>query len=412
MHITVTPDQWHNHRTYVKTSSILIMGCGVLFFAMFDGFVRFGPIAPMIWLMAYACVAMAFIASPQRAISIMLRHWPIFLLPLFAILSTIWTSAPTRTPIAGFQLFMTTLIAVMIANHLTTRQLMLALLLGQACGFLLSLLNIMALIIPATSPVNGSLIGIYGHKTAFGYSAVLSSFALMAWLSYYGKEAWALLFAILVTPIVLNTQSATAIGSFSIVFVLFFILRLRRISPVPARRILLLVTTFFGTSVVLLTALSQTLSSTVLSALGKSTTLTGRTELWQIAIDIWRDAPILGVGFSAFWHSAEHAISVSFIHVYVDDRLDGFHNAFLECLVAMGAIGVFILLLNMLISTLRLCALTFLHLSHDAMIWLCVLLCYVLVAMMIQDVGFKQHSGSYMMMVFCYIYAMPLNRRA
>jgi hypothetical protein len=104
-------------------------------------------------------------------------------------------------------------------------------------------------------------------------------------------------------------------------------------------------------------------------------------------------------------------MSVNHIRVYVDDRLDGFHNAFVEWLVAMGSIGMLILIMTVLIAIIRLSLLIFKHLSLDAMIWFSVLLCYVMVAMMIQDVGFKQHSGSYMMMVFCYLYAMPFNRR-
>ena len=405
-------DQREYHQTYVRFSSLFIMACAVLFFTVFDGFARFDPVAPMIWMIAYCCVALGFIAAPKKSISTVLRHWPIFLLPAFAILSTLWTSAPTRTPIAGAQLFMTTLIAVMISQQVNTRQLMLALFLGQAGGLGMSLLNIATPVIPASSIVNGSLIGIYGHKTAFGYSAVLSSFALIAWLSFERKEAWGLMFAILLSPLVINTQSATAIGSFSVVFVLFFLLLLRRLTPITARRILLLITTITVFIALLLMVFSKTILQIVLTALGKSATLTGRTELWLIAMDIWRDSPMIGVGFSAFWYSSEHAISVSHIHAYVDNRLDGFHNAFLECLVALGAIGALILAAMVLIATIRLSVLIFRHLSHDAMIWFSVLLCYVMVAMMIQDVGFKQHSGCYMMMVFCYLYAMPFNRRA
>ena len=412
MPVFATSDTRILHRSYMRFSDVIIIACAILFFTMFDGFVRFGHVAPAIWMMAYGLVALGFIASPERSIFIVLQHWPVFLLPALAIVSTMWTSAPIRTPIAGFQLFMTTLIAVMISQQLNTRQLMLAIFIGQTFGLVFSLLNITASVIPASSAANGSLIGIYGHKTAFGYSAVLSSFALMAWLSYRGQEVWGLLFAILVSPLVINTQSATAIVSFSIVFALFFLLTLRRMAPITARRVLLFITCLAGLALSMLIMFFQTMTNTVLAALGKTTTLTGRTELWQIAIDIWRDAPILGVGFSAFWHSNEHAMSVKYIHVYVDDRLDGFHNAFLECLVALGVIGVMILGAIVLISILRLCAMTFLYLSHDAMIWLCVLVFYVMVAMLIQDVGFKQHSGSFMMMVFCYIYAMPFNRRA
>jgi exopolysaccharide production protein ExoQ len=411
MLIGVTKNQMVMYKKYVRFSSLLIIACAVLFFTMFDGFVRFGAVAPAIWITAYGCVLVGFLAAPDRMISVFIRHWPIFVLPVFAILSSVWTTAPIRTPIAGFQLFMTTLIAVMVAQNLNTRQLMLALFIGQTAGLALSLLNIANPIIPASSPINGSLIGIYGHKTAFGYSAVMSCFALMAWLSYSGKEAWGLLYAIPLTPLIINTQSVTANGSFAIVIVLFFMLWLRRINAILARRLLLLFGMLIGifTSVFALTP--SGITSSALNFFGKSTTLTGRIELWQIATETWHDAPLVGVGFSAFWHSAEQAISVNYIHTYVDSRLDGFHNAFLECLVALGGVGVAMLIGMVLIPLMRLGALVFIHLSHDAMIWLSVLICYVLVAMMIQDVGFKQHSSSYMMMVFCYIYAMPLNRR-
>jgi exopolysaccharide production protein ExoQ len=260
-------------------------------------------------------------------------------------------------------------------------------------------------IVPPINYTNGTVIGIYGHKTALGYSAILSSFGLIAYLAYANKEMWGVLYALTVVPLVLATQSASALMAFSSILVLGLLLCLRRLRAVNARRWMLIIVLSLIVACIIVAAVSSFLFNDLLGLFGKNATLTGRTVLWAIAVETWQDSPIVGIGFNAFWRSAAYAHEVGFIHSYVDNRLDGFHSALLEAGVALGALGFCSLLAVLVIPLVRLGILVFVWLSLDAMIWLSLLLTFILITMFIQDVGFKQHSGSYLMMVFCYVYA-------
>ena len=389
----------------IRWSTITITLCALLFFTMLDGFARFGRVPSLVWMAAYIVVFATFIQRPAYSLNIILRAWPVFLIPALALLSTFWTAAPMRTPLAATQLFMTVLIATHIARAFTTRQVMLALFLGQAAGLVISALNIGVGFMPAHSPINGTLIGIYGHKTALGYSAILSSFALTAWLAYDGKEVWGIGYAILVSPMVFLSQSSTAMAGYSALAMLCALLFLRRMPSLSARRFLFGFAMIVMVGTLVMAINFTTLSATFLNAIGKNTTLTGRTVLWDMAMTTWGENPFLGVGFGAFWQSDVYALDVSFVHAYVDDRVDGFHNAFLESAVALGALGIILLIAMVVIPLMRLMYAVFVYLSLDAMIWLSLLVTYIWVAMMFQDVGFKQHSGNYVLLTLSYLFA-------
>lgn len=394
----------------VRLSTLVFGAAGVLFFTAFDGLARFGALPSLVWLLGYFIAFMAFLSAPARIIGLIVKNWPVFVIPVLAILSSFWSVAPMRTPIAGMQLFMTVIIAVQIASVLSTKQLMAALFVGQGFGLALSLVNIGLGIIPAYNPLNGTLIGIYGHKTAFGYSAILSCFALIAYLSYVKKSGWGVVYAVALMPLVIATQSASALIGYSAICLLLVFLVLRQFHSIGARRWMLCISVLaLGLCLGAGMGFSG-LFDDALAIFGKSGTLTGRTILWAMAVETWQESPIVGIGFSAFWHSETYAQDVNFIHSYVDHRLDGFHSAFFECAVALGAVGLLALICLLGYTLWRLGVCVFVTLSRDAMIWLSLFLTFVLMTMSIQDVGFKQHSGNYLLMVFCYLYAGPRKR--
>ncbi|MEM8872559.1 MAG: O-antigen ligase family protein, partial [Pseudomonadota bacterium] len=77
-----------------------------------------------------------------------------------------------------------------------------------------------------------------------------------------------------------------------------------------------------------------------LAALGKTSTLTGRTLLWEIAMNRAQDRPLLGVGYMAYWSAPEFAQDVSIINGLYGATVEAFHNVFLETLVMLGPFGV------------------------------------------------------------------------
>nr|WP_228028669.1 O-antigen ligase family protein [Donghicola mangrovi] len=87
------------------------------------------------------------------------------------------------------------------------------------------------------------------------------------------------------------------------------------------------------------------LVSTFFLKIGKETTLTGRTEIWEIASIISSKYPILGIGFGAFWTSPIFA----YFRLLTQDAgavtSVSFHNFLIEIFVGTGVLGVFSILL-------------------------------------------------------------------
>ena len=94
----------------------------------------------------------------------------------------------------------------------------------------------------------------------------------------------------------------------------------------------------------------------VLDAIGKSTSLTGRVYIWQVAVDVYREHPILGVGYQAFWQSPQ----------FLNERLltqdagavtsRSFHNFLLEILVSAGWAALLAMLVLLWVTVARLFA--------------------------------------------------------
>jgi O-antigen ligase len=74
-----------------------------------------------------------------------------------------------------------------------------------------------------------------------------------------------------------------------------------------------------------------------LDDLGRSSDLTGRAEVWDVAVDTWRQRPILGHGYLARWSDPSFVAEVEAASGHL---LTSAHNAFVEVLLGAGAIGL------------------------------------------------------------------------
>jgi exopolysaccharide production protein ExoQ len=85
-------------------------------------------------------------------------------------------------------------------------------------------------------------------------------------------------------------------------------------------------------------------SGMVLDALGKDRSLTGRTEIWELAKQSDTNV-LLGVGYFSFWTSAAAAS----IQRHFAGAMNSAHNGFLDMYLDGGMIGISLLLLLMLV---------------------------------------------------------------
>jgi exopolysaccharide production protein ExoQ len=100
--------------------------------------------------------------------------------------------------------------------------------------------------------------------------------------------------------------------------------------------------------VTVLLALNGTLgdewSNFLTSVLGKDATMTGRTLLWQMALDQIARRPFYGTGYYAFWLQGNPLAEAIWRHFDVYSRSGfSFHDTYLEFAVELGWIGVAVL---------------------------------------------------------------------
>jgi len=80
------------------------------------------------------------------------------------------------------------------------------------------------------------------------------------------------------------------------------------------------------------------LDEVVMHMLGRSTNLTGRTEIWKTVIPLARD-PIIGAGFESFWNSISQTLH-HLANPYMFSNLNSAHNGYLEVYLNLGLVGV------------------------------------------------------------------------
>lgn len=90
------------------------------------------------------------------------------------------------------------------------------------------------------------------------------------------------------------------------------------------------------TPIVLGVAMSSAIYSGVLGALGRDTTLTGRTSIWQAAIQGWETRPWFGIGWGMF--GTDPVLSQIQIGDYKWVRIHA-HDGYLQVLTELGVVG-------------------------------------------------------------------------
>jgi len=125
---------------------------------------------------------------------------------------------------------------------------------------------------------------------------------------------------------------------------LYKALRWRYTAAVP----FLITAVLLGSGAVILLLIN---AETVLAALGKNTTLTGRTVVWSAVLDMIRERPWLGYGYGAFWRGVEGPSALVSLMTGAD--FSNAHNTILAVWIDLGLLGVSVFLLCLSWAVLR-----------------------------------------------------------
>ncbi|MEM1105049.1 MAG: O-antigen ligase family protein [Pseudomonadota bacterium] len=281
----------------------------------------------------------AFVLNRRVTVPLALRSWIIFAIPMLAILSWGWSPNPNEALKFGVQMSLGLVVAVYVAARFAPHEIARSLFMA----------GLAAVIVVAPEMSNFGNRGPWGEKNIFAVRMVCVMVATMAVAFNKYEVPWLRLVALPLIPVtyvyVLISQSATSLifGSGAVLGMVVIWLFWSRFSAIRHLRsffmVFLLIVALFG--VYVLANIGDRLYADFLESLGKDTTLTGRTMLWDAADRITQEQPWLGTGAEGFWvwNSGEAATLLELSHKDAGTKFS-FHNSYLEMQIHFGYVGL------------------------------------------------------------------------
>lgn len=305
------------------------------------------PILQAIWLVVYTVSLCLILARPRQFIRVATRDNLLLLLVGIALFSYFWSADPSITLRRSVALTGTTLFGIYLVMRYTPSQILRLLVWTLSTGALLSV--VFAVALPSYGIAGGSLQGIYRHKNLLGRLMGLNAVFLLLLNSGKNRYSWVIWAGVgLSAGLVLLSTSKGALAFFFLLIILLPLyrsLQLKDTVAVPLSIIVLLVNA--SAAILIL----YNLEIIVVDILGKDLTFTGRTKLWELVIEMIKQRPLLGYGYSAFWRgiNGPSAPVVNAAYWAVPHS----HNGFLDLLLDLGFLGLLVFVLGFLMSSIR-----------------------------------------------------------
>ncbi|MFT3731431.1 MAG: O-antigen ligase family protein [Hyphomicrobium sp.] len=289
------------------------------------------------WSIAYVFLILAASQNFEVYLALVRRNAIFLLAPLFAICSAFWSIEPGLSAYSAWLLLMNYLVGFLLAERLGLKKTLIFIFCFALIIQVLSL-GLVAIKYPGAFNAVGEAAGLYLHKNTLSMHACLLYFTGVLLFADGWRRPLAATGALVALMGVAASESGTGkvmIAMVSAIMTACWILTSsRRWSAFISGLSLIL---GCGAVAVLLLG-NYDVSATILNALGKDATLTGRTELWNEAYKSFEQYPWLGVGYYAFWNSTETAATS--IWIMTGQILVSFHNIYLDRLVDVGALGL------------------------------------------------------------------------
>ncbi len=336
---TASGDQTYLAKVYSETPKAPLWEIGILSVWFLVTYVPIPGTSPVLYLCVLYFMAQLFL-SYKTVVPVMLKAWPLFLLPIFGLFSFIWSPYPAAAIRSGVFYLLTPLIISVIITRIQPRQIQRSLMFAGMITVL------MTIPLWAYLPDGGP----YAHKN---HMAVHILFCLLFCLSTVldrDEPTWLRMLSVpfvLVCPlIIIGSQSATSlvmmlVGVTGLIAVRFLIVDLGRIRHMRTTIIMFGVITVLLVTIVILSFPNNDLVASFLNALGKDSSFSGRTAIWDAGVEISAEHPVAGVGLEGFWQYDVGTAQTLVENDYKDPGTKlGFHSAFLEVQVHLGYVGL------------------------------------------------------------------------
>lgn len=316
------------------------------------------------------------------------------LLPLFALASSFWSIDPEATRYYGIQFLITALIGCIIGAGLDRKAAMRGVFLGFAFYAVLSLIFGRSVGWGGGAMGSSAFAGLAQAKnTAGDCGAVGLILSITILFDSIEERKGAFVLAALLAigaqlDMLVSSRSSGAVLAAGIALPLFLLWNLSRLFPKATRisiaiAAILSISTAVATQRIWLPPLVEQMSR----AMGKDSTLTGRTYLWDRAGSLIRERPALGLGYNGFWRKGNLDAEGLWRYAGITSRSGfNFHSTPTELLVHLGYVGL--ALYAAIFALLAVLLLIRTMIRPDAvMIGWCALLTYEVVRMPFESMG-------------------------
>jgi exopolysaccharide production protein ExoQ len=260
----------------------------------------------------------------------------------WAILSVLWSDLPMTSAVNVFRLTIDLALVLYLFERYSANDIQkLMLLVGYVAAFGTV---VMVLVFPQYGLQSrglyalGAWEGIFGHKNICGQTIMLLLLPAF-FVKLDGTYARILRGGYIATALVIIVMTRSAAAWIFSVCCLTFVVLLKLIMRMPRKDVAAVMVAIAGTGVAAGAAITANFSS-LMYALGKDPTLTGRTMIWSALLRSLLKHPLNGYGLMAFWQSELKGESANFT---LQMHLPGYgsaDSAIIELGLELGLIGL------------------------------------------------------------------------
>ena len=293
------------------------------------------PIFTIMWGLIYAISLLRILARRHETTKLLQTNKALLLLAGLAVASTYWSLDRSATLHAVGGLILTAVVALDLSIHYSIRQLLRFICIAFVIVAVLSIVVEVVLpgIVPGQEMEGAAWHGVFGYKNVFGKVICFGTLACVAMIDRFRLlRGFAVVFGLALTVL---SRSTSAVGFLAFMLIIFALWPIFKLRPTPRR---------FAIAALILVALtsiyviSQNFSR-ITALLDKDPRLTGRVDLWQLAISDIEAQPMLGYGYQAFW--SYNSVPARRIREAVNwDAVPHSHNGYIEMALSLGLTGL------------------------------------------------------------------------
>jgi O-antigen ligase len=286
------------------------------------------------WIAAY-CLSLVIVLIDK--IKLLKSEIIIFFIPIFYLISTIWSIAPSKTFIYSVILMLNGLFVVIMRRYIKPQELaktiLYIILVMCLCGLIANVLGFESTdyldihgrkTILGTDPIRG----LFNHKITAGYYAVIG--ILLSWYLLVGLTRILTIFIFFL--FLLLTGSSAGLGLLFLALLAYLIINFSFKSKLSPKYFIALILCIVGLGFLLFMLVGKE----VLLMLERDPTMTGRTLLWSWGIDVSIERFFTGWGYLGYNGTPASLFAASRFQEFANYNVPHFHNSYVQYLVEAG----------------------------------------------------------------------------